>query len=634
MAQKTLSLKPQFRSIKLDRAAVDTETRTVPLSFSSESPYERWWGVETLDHSDGALRLDRLKSGGPLLVDHDPTNQIGVIEEVTIGQDRTGRAVVRFGKSPRAEQEYQDVFDGIRQNVSVGYQIHRMVLEEEKDGKEHYRILDWEPLEISLVSIPADITVGVGRSESGEAHEVLVETPDAEVTEPETKIEEETDNTQTTEQEIKTMEIEVNKAREEVRNQELDRVRQIHAIGDQHQMRDLAQEYVSKGCSVDEMRAAVLEKMGKIERVNTTADIGMSDKEVRSFSMLRVINALANPGDRKLAEAAAFEFDCSRAVAEKLRRSAQGCFLPLDVQKRDLTVGTASAGGNLKATNLLGGSFIEMLRNRMMVQKMGAYLLDGLVGDVAIPSQTGGATAYWVAENTAPTESNQTFGQVTLSPKTVGTYTDLSRKLILQSTPAAEMLIERDLATTIALGLDLAALHGTGSGNNQPTGIAATSGIGSVAGGDNGLAPTWANIVSLWSEVAIDNADLGATGFLTNSKVIGKLMTTDKASGAAQFVCPSFPDAEGMTTLGGARCGVSNQVSSTLTKGTSSGVASAIFFGNWNDLLIGQWGAADILVDPYTGSAAGTVRVRILQDADVAVRHAQSFAAMLDALTA
>lgn len=633
MAQKTLSLKPQFRSIKLDRAAVDTDNRTVPLSFSSETPYERWWGVETLDHSAGALRLDRLTSGGPLLVDHDPTQQIGVIEEVTIGTDRTGRAVVRFGKSPRAEQEYQDVLDGIRQNVSVGYQIHRMVLEEEKDGKEHYRILDWEPLEISLVSIPADITVGVGRSESGEAHEVVIEASEPDETEQQPATETDIDNTQTTEQEIKTMEIEVSKAREEARQQELDRTRQISAIGEQHQMRELAQEHIGKGSSVDEMRAAVLERLGKIQKVTTSAEIGLTDKEARQFSMLRVINALANPGDRKLAEAAAFEFECSRAVADVLRRSPQGCFLPLDVQKRDLTVGTASAGGNLKATNLLAGSFIDMLRNRMMVQKMGAYLLDGLVGDVAIPSQTGGATAYWVAENTAPTESNQTFGQVTLAPKTVGTYTDLSRKLILQSTPAAEMLVERDLATTIALGIDLAALHGTGA-DNQPRGIAATSGIGSVAGGDNGAAPTWANIVSLWSEVATDNADLGATGFLTNSKVIGKLMTTEKASGTAQFVCPSFPDAEGMTTLGGARCGVSNQVASNLVKGTSGAVASAIFFGNWNDLLIGQWGTADILVDPYTGSAAGTVRVRILQDADVAVRHAQSFAAMLDALTA
>jgi HK97 family phage major capsid protein len=192
-------------------------------------------------------------------------------------------------------------------------------------------------------------------------------------------------------------------------------------------------------------------------------------------------------------------------------------------------------------------------------------------------------------------------------------------------------MVRQDFAIALGLAIDLAAIHGSGS-SNQPTGIVATSGIGSVAGGDNGLAPTWAHIVELWSDVATANADFGATGFLTNAKVAGKLMTTEKASGTAQFVCPGFPDADGMTSFGGARAGISNQVASNLTKGTSSGVASAILFGNFSDLIIGEWGTLDLMVDPYSGSTSGTVRVVALQDVDVAVRHPESFAAMLDAL--
>jgi hypothetical protein len=141
-------------------------------------------------------------------------------------------------------------------------------------------------------------------------------------------------------------------------------------------------------------------------------------------------------------------------------------------------------------------------------------------------------------------------------------------------------------------------------------------------------------MIGLWTEVAVDNADSGSLGFLTNNKVIGKMMATQKVpTYGNDFVVNQFPDANGFTAMAGARCGVSNQVSSALTKGTSSGVCSAVFFGNWADLLIGQWGGLDVLVDPYTGGAAGTVRVRVLQDVDVAVRHAESFSAMLDALT-
>lgn len=629
MAQRTLKLKPQFRTLTLDRAAVDTDSRSIPLAFSSESPVERWWGVETLDHSPGAMRLDRLRSGGPLLLDHDPTRQIGVVQDVTIGSDRLGRAVVRFGRSTAAEEVYQDVLDGIRSNVSVGYRIHEMVLERREEEKEFYRAVDWEPYEVSLVSVPADISVGIGRdADMGDEQEVPVRDAHEPEAEPEPEPQPEP-----IEEERTMSDVIINEAREAARKEEQDRVRQIMAIADQHHARDLADKAVAEGHSVDQMRAAVLERLGKITPVTTTAEIGLSSDEKRNFSMLKVINALANPGDKRAYEAAAFEFDCSRAVADVLRKTPQGCFIPLDVMQRDLTVGSAAAGGNLKGTNLLAGSFIELLRNKMMVKQMGAQVLDGLVGDIAIPSQTGAASAYWIAENAnITTEGAQTFGQVTMAPKTIGAYVDLSRKLILQSTPSAEMLVENDLTNIIALGIDLAALHGTGQ-NNQPTGIAATSGIGSVAGGTDGAAPTWAHMVNLWTEVATDNAAFGSTGFLTNAKVVGKLMATEKASGTAQFVVPSFPDAAGFTTIGGARCGVSNQVSSALTKGNSSGVCSAVFFGNWNDLLIGQWGTADLLVDPYTGSIAGTVRVRILQDVDVAVRHAQSFAAMLDALT-
>jgi HK97 family phage major capsid protein len=255
-------------------------------------------------------------------------------------------------------------------------------------------------------------------------------------------------------------------------------------------------------------------------------------------------------------------------------------------------------------------------------------MLSGLNGNVAIPKQSGGATAFWVAENSAPTESQQTFAQVTLSPKTVGAFTDISRRLMLQSSIDVEALVRTDLATVLAIEIDRAALHGSGA-SNQPTGIAATSGIGSVAGGTNGLQPTWGNIVQLETEVGIDNALVASCGYITNSRIVGRLKQTSRVSGQNGFI---WEGSGTDSTMNGYNAWVSNQVASNLTKGTSNGICSAIFFGNWSDLMIGMWGGLDLTVDPYSGSTAGTVRVVALQDVDVAVRNAESFAAMLDAL--
>ena len=124
---KSKQIKPgstAHRAFAVDRAAINEDTRTVELAFASETPYERWWGIEILDLAARSVRLGRLSSGGPLLMDHDTRDQVGVIESIQIGADRVGRAVVRFGKSARAEEIYQDVKDGIRSNVSVGYAIH------------------------------------------------------------------------------------------------------------------------------------------------------------------------------------------------------------------------------------------------------------------------------------------------------------------------------------------------------------------------------------------------------------------------------------------------------------------------------------------------------------------------------
>ena len=417
--------------------------------------------------------------------------------------------------------------------------------------------------------------------------------------------------------------------------------------GAEQENRDLSEQESTR---YNEIMAEVEQINGRIERgqrlenleqaagragerqIVTDGQIGMTRDELRRYSIVRAINAAASQDWRN----AQLEREASEAVAKRMGRSAQGFWVPQDVlaaEQRDMVAGTPSAGGYLVSTDLLAQSFIELLRNRMMVRAAGATVLAGLVGDVAIPKQTGGATAYWVGESTAPTEGAQTLGQVALSPKTVGAWTDISRKLLKQSSVDVEAFVRNDLTSVLGLAIDSSALHGPGTGN-APTGIAATSGIGDVAGGTDGLAPIWAHMVALETAVAVDNADLGRLAYMSNAKVRGKLKSTPRTATYGDIMI--WEPTSGNTPVNGYPFHVTNQVSSTLTKGsgTGVGVCSAIFFGNWADLIIGMWGGLDILVDPYTGGTAGTVRVIALQDVDVAVRHAESFAAMLDALTA
>jgi HK97 family phage major capsid protein len=257
----------------------------------------------------------------------------------------------------------------------------------------------------------------------------------------------------------------------------------------------------------------------------------------------------------------------------------------------------------------------------------GESILGGLVGDLAIPKQTGGATGYWLAEGDTATESTPAVGQVPLNPKSVGAYPELTRKLLKQSSIDVETFVRTELASTLALLIDKAGLHG--AGGNEPTGIANTSGIGSVVGGATGAAPTWANIVDLETQVAIDNADIGSLAYVSNAKVRGKLKTTlVNATAGSDMIWPLNSN-----QVNGYPVYVTNQVRSDLTKSTGTNL-SAIFFGNWADLIVGMWGGLDILVNPYAKDTSGTVRVTALQAVDVAIRHAESFAAMLDAATA
>lgn len=575
------------RATDLDARSIDEKKRTVSIAVSSELAVARSFGNEILVHESGAIDMAFLASGrAPLLLDHDMEKQIGVIESVELSADKVLRAKVRFGRSALAQEVFQDVVDGIRSNVSVGYRVNKM--ERSPMEKDTYLVRSWSPLEVSVVSIPADPSVGVGRSAAALEPKPTVE--------PSIKKEVEM-----------TDQVNLDAVRAEAAEAAARNAAAIIDLGVRHNKRDIADAAIKAGKSIEQFRGELLEVIGN-DKPLENSDIGLTKKEVRNFSIVRAIASLANPTDRRLREAAAFEFEASEAAAQRYGRSAQGVMVPVDVlgvwKQRDLNT---SDDNELVATNLLAGEFIDVLRNSVSVMAAGARMLPGLVGNVAIPKKTAASSGGWIStEGGAASESEPTFGTVNLAPKNIGAFTDMTRQLILQSTPAVEALVRDDLTQALALAIDKGALEGSGS-SGQPTGILNTSGVNKPTSFAAAV-PTFAEMVALETAVAEDNALMGNLAYITDAATYGGLKTKAKDAGSGLFVIENG-QANGYNVIR-----------------SQQATAGNVYFGNFSDLLIGMWAGLDILVDPYTASSSGTVRVRAIQTVDVAVRNAVSFA--------
>jgi len=620
------------REITIEQRAINEETRSVDLAFSSEAPVERWFGMEVLDHNTGAMRMGRLSDKAAVLMDHNDRDQVGVVESARVDGDRVGRAQVRFSKSARGQEIFQDILDGIRSKVSVGYRIHEAVLEKTGDEGDTYRITDWEPFEISIVAVPADASVGVGRShdkpESAAAEIKAVAMPESKR---EKQVVMPGANNKPEAAPVNLDDVR-KETRESALKTERERVQAISAAAESAERvlgaeaATLAREAINSTDSLEDFQSRVLEKINA-KAAEQRSPIGLTDKEAGEFSFLRLMSAMADPSNASLREAAAYELDVCQATASRTGRKAKGALIPTDVLMRAVT--TTGAASTI-ATDTLASSFIDLLRNKMRVRQLGATVLGGLSGNISIPRQSGGATAAWVAEGVAPAQSAQTFDAVTLAPNGVAAETQVTTQTLIQSSIDMEAMIRNDIASVMALAIDLGCINGSGTGG-QPTGILNTAGIGSVAMGANGAA--LANVdplIDLEAALADVNADEGSLAYLTNSHVIAALKKLKSTTGEYLWTNEAAGDYPSATlgSINGYSVARSNQVPNNLTKGTGTNL-SALLFGNWSDLIIGEWGALDLQVDPYTGGV-GNVKVKALQFVDCAVRHPESFAAITD----
>ncbi|PHO10323.1 phage major capsid protein [Malaciobacter canalis] len=591
------NLDTQYREYEV--RGVNEENRTIDLSFSSEEPYERWYGIEILDHSTKSVDMSRLNNAAPLLFNHQRNIVAGVIESAKIDNKR-GFATVRFSRNSQADEIFKDVVDGILTKVSVGYQVLEMKLESESEGVDTFRVTKWLPFEISIVSIPADDTVGVGRSEELQKNKIKILNQKEEVKE------------MPGEKKTEEKQVDVKVVAGEATKAERSRISDITAIGAAHGLGDEAQRAIEEGISLEQFRSIALAKISEkaaptVNTTNAVPEIGMSDDEVREYSFAKVLRALANPTDSTAQKAAGFEFEVSMVAQKKSGVEAQGVLVPFDVFKRDMTV--TSTGGITVDTQM--GGLIEMLKNKSAVMKL-AEVLPGLNGNISFPKQTSSMKVDKLTETDETNDSDIGLGELTMSPSRFGGSGAYSKQLIHQSSIAIENLIKNDLFGQIGLKIDLEAINK----------VLAETGIGLVSIGTDGGPIKNGHIVDLETEVAVDNADIGRLAYVMNARTRGYLKQTPVADGNPKMILSG-------NDLNGYNYGVSNQLPANLAKGTGTDL-SAMIFGNWADLLIGMWGGIDLIVDPYTLAKNGKIRVIADQFADVGVRNASSFAAIKD----
>ena len=630
--QIRMKLPKMQRSIVMEAPVVDSEQRTITFPFSSTYPVERWFGNEVLSHDPGAPDFSRLNDGAPLLYNHDTNQLIGVIERAWLEGGR-GYVAARFSQNDLAQQVMGDVADNVLRNVSFGYRIMNMVSDGAEGTDATFTATRWAPYEVSLVTVPADPTVGIGRDESTSDNEVTVSIP--EPVQPEVTAS--TNQPATRELQMENTSVNIDEVRSEAVVAERARIASISKLGEKFNQADMARQLIEGGKSLDEARTAFLEKLGaKQEPIadKGTGTVDMSEREMSDYSVVKAIRASMSGNWKD----AGLEREISQELARQQGKETTGFFMPLNL-RAPYAVGAAGTGGNLVATNLLAGSFIEILRNNALIMNLGPTILTGLVGNVAIPRQTAATSTYWVTEASSITEAEATFDQVTLSPKQIGARSQYSRLALQQATPDIEMVVRNDLAKVMALGIDLAAISGSGS-SGQPKGILNQSGIGSVAMGTNGAALTNSStsstsgldqLIQLERAIDVANALNGNLAYLTNAKVLSAIKQLK-----TQYADYLWTANESNTTTGtpinvnGYPMYRSNQVSSSLTKGTGTNL-SALIFGDFSQLCIGMWDALEVLPNPYgSGYNAGSVDIRAMQTCDIAVRHVESFAAITD----
>jgi HK97 family phage major capsid protein len=610
----------ELSDLKLIRAKDEKAVR-VSLSASSEREVARWWGTEVLSHEAKAVRLERAKGGAmPLLFNHNPSRAIGMVDNARV---EGGRLMVdaHFFDIEDSRTVLAMIEGGLR-NVSIGYEIHA-VTEELKE--ERYTAVDWEPFEVSIVTVPADPSVGIGRAHDGAARAKFLEKVRVIRTSDDPAIPADNTRSHTTMDDENSKPAGVSAgpdatapAAATMSADQIEGARKraiLNLCRGSSLDERFAQNFISRGLSLEAVADEIVKAVAERSKSNpeTPALLGMSKRDVGRYSILRALRASMSGDWSK----AGLELEAHKAITARgiTPRGDKSFFVPYEVQlanpapgRRDMTVAGVSGSNFIVGTDNLGGSFVDLLRAQSVALRLGVTRLQGLRGNVTIPRQTAGGTVYWLAdENTQITESQPTIGQISLTAKNVAALTEISHTLVAQSDPSVETLVLNNIARDIATGVDVAIIRGSGA-NGQPQGIVGTSGVGAVTG----TSLAYAGILEFQSDVGLANA-LGLPGaaYVTTFPIAADMKNTMKA---ANDYSPIWE--------GRMEEGVVDGYPAIATGNMSAG---HMMFGAWPSVVLGEWGVLELMMNPFSDFTRGLTSIRGWYTCDVALRYPGAF---------
>lgn len=624
MAETPVSFR-YFQSTPANFRKAKGGKRSLRVCFASETPVLRVGDgrihphgepfYEVLSHDPEHADLSLLQNGGAFLDEHDPQRQIGSISRAWLDSDRRSRADLVFAATPLADERFALMSEGHRQDISFGYIVRKCIGESRAaDGKPVKRF-SWQATEISSVSLGADhFEAGVGRNYSPVK---ITSTPRNTMTDPKAP------------------------STEENRRHILDLKEDFARLNPkmEPELNALAARAFTAGMEIAEFKRAanaIWERHGSPQNrftpVGRDEEIGMSIRDLGGFNFARGLrSALENGGVPKNCPEADFHEQVTRSASVR----GVGWMIPGDVIHGNRIVGYAAGhrdfDGMQASVAPAGGHFIgkdimpviDILRNRTIVQRLGATAIGGLRGTTAFPRQSSTVTAQSRAENQTLDTSKMTIEQIEATPRRVGVSTEFSKQLIIQSTPDAEGWIFNDCVKTVAVKHDSLLLNGSGA-NSEPVGLMQQANIGSITFGG---AVEYGDLVDMETTIAEFNADSGMMAYATTPTVRGKLKKRALVLEGATTVASipiwqrgNFADGSGDGIVADHRAAATNQIP-----------GNRIIFGDWTSLMYLTWGGWDLVLDVYTKAKDAAVIITINTWLDSLLRHPQSFVVSTDA---
>lgn len=581
-----------YRAEKQREPVIDEKNRTVELSFSSDAEIDMGYRQQKLVHSEKAIDLSRLNDRAPLLVGHNPDDQVGVIERAWT-DGKVGRALVRFGKGVRASEIFQDVKDNIRSLVSVGYNVVKSRIQDRGNDQPELEVVDsWTPMEISIVAVPADQSIGVGR-------DIQVEKKDT--SKPKEKKMEETETPKTENRSGDSVNIEILKDAYESK---------LEAA-----LQKQAREYDKK---INE-----LEARSKISAPVT--DSRAQDYVKAGFSIARALRGRLKTNTWDGVE---------KEISDEIRSKGgnyeddNSLIVPFG---RNVTTATGGSpyGGYIQDVSVQQP--VDALREETFFDRIGATYLTGLTTSVKLPTIATPATVVKNTEGgTLSGNTDTVFGQESLDPHIVQGKVPVSKALLATGVVGADDAINRDLYAQLANKMEYYAIMGSGS-SGEPQGLKTLSGATtSVASGTNGTAYTYLNVVKMTQDSSAANARLMQSKFLTSNAGFGKLRRTEISSNTAKFAAELEG---GMPYIAGHDTILSNNVTQADTKGSGTDLTH-IYFGDWRYAVIGMFGGGiELLADPYTSADNNLVNLHATAHYDIGWTQPAAFSRLLDFIT-